>query len=90
MTGPGPRAIDAFLLSREWRDRGDGVEVVLWARAVDTPVCARFPGQDAVTFVTRTTETRAGRRRQRPLATLRGEPVDAVYFRSQRAMIEER
>jgi len=88
MTGPGE--IDAFLLSREWRDRNDGVELVLWARAADTPVCARFPGQEAVMFVTRHAETRNGRRRPRPLTTLRGEPVDAVYFRSQRAMIEER
>jgi DNA polymerase-2 len=86
----GPRTIDAFLLSREWRDRNDGIEVVVWARAAEVPVCARFPGQEAVMFVPRRTETRAGRRRPRPLATLHGEPVDAVYFRSQRAMIEER
>jgi DNA polymerase-2 len=82
--------IDAFLLSREWRDRNDGIEIVLWARAADTPVRARFPGQEAVMFVPRHVETRAGRRRPRPLTTLQGAPVDAVYFRSQRAMIEER
>jgi DNA polymerase-2 len=82
--------MDAFLLSREWRDRNDGVELVLWARAADTPVCARFPGQEAVMFVPRRAETRAGRRRARPLATLQGDPVDAVYFRSQRALVEER
>lgn len=82
--------LDAFLLSREWRDRSDGVELVLWARAADTPVRARFPGQEAVMFVPRHVETRAGRRRPRPLATLQGDPVDAVYFRSQRAMIDER
>jgi hypothetical protein len=29
------RQLDAFLLSREWRDADDGVEVVLWARAVE-------------------------------------------------------
>jgi DNA polymerase-2 len=82
--------MDAFLLSREWRDRNDGVELVLWARAADTPVCARFPGQEAVMFVRRPTETRGGRRRPRPLTTLQGDPVDAVYFRSQRAMLDER
>ncbi|MGD0530243.1 MAG: DNA polymerase II, partial [Polyangiaceae bacterium] len=82
--------VDAFLLSREWRDRNDGVELVLWARAADTPVRARFPGQESVMFVARSTETRAGRRRERPLTTLQGQPVDAVYFRSQRAMIDER
>jgi DNA polymerase-2 len=82
--------MDAFLLSREWRDRNDGVELVLWARAADTPVCARFPAQEAVMFVRRQAETRGGRRRPRPLTTLQGEPVDAVYFRSQRAMLDER
>ncbi len=82
--------LDAFLLSREWRDRDGGVELVLWARAADTPVCARFPGQESVMFVARGTETRAGRRLPRPLTTLQGQPVDAVYFRSQRAMIDER
>lgn len=90
MSAPAPRAIDAFLLSREWRDRNDGIEVVLWARAADTPVCARFPGQEAVMFVPRHVATRGGRRRPRPLATMQGDPVDAVYFRSQRAMLEER
>jgi DNA polymerase-2 len=85
------RSIAAFLLSREWRDRDDGIEIVLWARAAELPVRARFPGQEAVMFVPRPVETRAGRRRPRPLATLQGSnPVDAVYFRSQRAMVEER
>ncbi len=82
--------VPAFLLSREWRDRSDGIELVLWARAADGPVCARFTGQEAVMFVARSVETRGGRRRERPLASLQGQPVDAVYFRSRRAMIDER
>src|ERR1700722_1976711 len=86
----GSREVDAFLLSREWHDRNDGIEIVLWARAVDFPVRARFPGQEAVMFVPRYVETRAGRRRPRPLATLHGDPVDAVYFRSRRSLIDER
>src|SRR5690606_36623324 len=48
-----PRAIDAFLLSREWRDADDGVEIVLWARATDMPVRVRLPRQEAVMFVRR-------------------------------------
>ena len=84
------RLIDAFLLSREWRDRSDGVEVVLWARATEAPVCVRLPAQEAVMFVPRHLATRAGRRRERPLRTLQDEPVDAVYFKSQRALLEER
>ena len=33
MTVTGARQLDAFLLSREWRDADDGIEIVLWARA---------------------------------------------------------
>jgi DNA polymerase II len=84
------RQLDAFLLSREWRDADDGVEIVLWARAKGAIIRARIPRQESVMFVTRGTTTARGRRVERPLTTLQGEPVDAVYFRSQRAMIEER
>ncbi len=84
------RQVDAFLLSREWRDADDGLEVVLWARAKEAPVRIRLPRQEAVMFVPRTAITHAGRRVPRPLATMEGEPVDALYFRSQRALVEER
>lgn len=84
------RQIDAFLLSREWRDADDGVEIVLWARAREAPVRARLTRQEAVMFVPRTTITRAGRRAPRALTTMEGEPVDAVYFRRQRDLVEER
>lgn len=84
------RRLDAFLLSRQWRDADDGVEIVLWARAKEAPVRVRLSRQEAVMFVPRTTTTFAGRRVPRPLTTLDGRPVDAVYFRSQRALLEER
>jgi DNA polymerase-2 len=94
MTPPEQRApggITAFLLSREWRDGDAGVEVVLWGRAAEGAVRARFTGQEAVMFVLRAaTGPRGHRRRQRPLTTLQGESVDALYFRSQRALIDER
>ncbi len=90
MSKPAPSRCTAFLLSREWRDRDDGIEIVLWARAESGPVRARFPGQEAVMFVPRGSPTRARRQRERPLATLHGAPVDAVYFASQRAMLAER
>lgn len=80
----------AFLLSREWRDRDDGVEIVLWGRSEQGPVRARFRRQEAVMFVPRHMTTHAGRRVPRPLTTLHGDDVDAVYFRSQRALLDER
>jgi len=84
------QTIDAFLLSREWRDGDSGVEIVLWARAAEAPVRARFIKQEAVMFVPRGDDARADRRVPRPLFTMHGMPVDALYFRSQRALIEER
>ncbi|MDF2691657.1 MAG: polB [Labilithrix sp.] len=84
------RQLDAWLLSREWRDGDDGVEIVLWGRAPEGPVRARFTRQEPVMFVPRTALTHSGRRAERALTTLQGEPIDAVYFRTQRAMLEER
>ncbi len=84
------RTIDAFLLSREWRDADFGIEIVLWGRAAEGPVRARFTGQHAVMFVPRGTRARSDRRAERPLTTLQGQPIDALYFRSQRAMLDER
>ncbi len=82
--------VDAFLLSREWRDRDAGIEVTLWARAAAYPVRARFTGLEAVMFVPRGAEARADRRAERPLSTLHDVPVDALYFRSQRRLLDER
>lgn len=88
--GYGRDVVEAFLLSREWRDADDGVEVTLWARAASGPVRVRLTRQEPVMFVPRSTVTHDGRRVPRELSTLSGAPVDAVYFRSQRALVEER
>jgi DNA polymerase-2 len=90
MTVTGIRQVDASLLSREWRDGDEGVEIVLWGRAAEAPVRARFTRQESVMFVPRHVVTHSGRRVERPLTTLHGDPVDALYFRSRRAQLEER
>ncbi len=90
MPPPVAQAVDAFLLSREWREADPGIEIVLWGRAAEIPVRARFSAQEAVMFVPRGAEARADRRAARPLTTLQGVPVDALYFRSQRRLVEER
>jgi DNA polymerase-2 len=82
--------IDAFLLSREWRDADRGVDIVLWARAAESPVRVRMTGQEPVMFVPRGADAHAARRASPSLATMAGHPVDAVYFRSQRALVDER
>ena len=85
-----PQSVSAFLLSREWFESERGVEIILWGRAPDAPVRVRFTGQESVMFVLRGAEAHATRRAARPLLTLHHDPVDALYFRSQRAMIAER
>lgn len=83
-------AVSAFLLTREWRDGPDGLEIVLWARSAGGPVRARFRGEEPVFFVPRDHAVPGGgfRREARPLSTLQRVPVDAVYFRSRRALSE--
>src|SRR5690606_2379425 len=84
------RQVEAFLLSRAWRDAGDGLELALWARAAEAPVRIRLPRQEAVMFVTRDTTAFAHRRVPRDLRTFDGAPIDALYFRTQSALAEER
>ncbi len=85
------REIEAFLLSVEWRDTPRGIELTLWAASPEHgPVRATIGAQEAVMFVPRSSETRAGRREPRALRTRNGLDVDAVYFSSQRALLQER
>ena len=83
----------AFLLTRQWRDTPDGVELVFWARGESGPLRLRVDGQEAVCFVPRgQTEPRSLEATARPLelATLAGAPVDGLYFRNQRTLAETR
>ena len=89
MTQPS-ETVEAVLLTRQWFDRRQGVELTFWCASADGPIKAVVPGQEAVCFVQRWTGTAGGRRRPVELATLRGEPVDAVYFPGQRALLDER
>lgn len=83
--------LEAFLLSTEWRDTDHGLELNLWASSSGHgPVRATFSGQEAVMFVPRHVPTSSGRRVQKPLRTLQGGDVDAVYFKTQRALLRER
>jgi DNA polymerase-2 len=82
--------LEAFLLSAEWRDTARGLELTLWARSAEGPVRALIRGQESVMFVPRGTRIRGGRQAERSLQTLDGRRVDAAYFKTQRALFEER
>ncbi len=81
---------DGWVLTHEWWDGPAGVVVSLWLWTEAGPVHARLEGQEAVVFVERTAHARRGRRRQLELTTLEGRPVDALYFRSRRELLDER
>ncbi|MFO0598777.1 MAG: DNA polymerase II [Myxococcaceae bacterium] len=85
-------SIDAFVLTVEWRDVSSrGLELTLWCSSPSHgTVCATFTGQEAVMFVPRHLESKAGRRVPRALKTKEGTPVDALYFKTQRALLDER
>lgn len=82
--------VDAVVLTRAWLDRRDGVEITVWAATDDTPIRVVFTERESVMFVKRHTETESGRRRPVELMTFASEPVDAVYFSSQRELVAER
>lgn len=83
--------LEAFLLSVEWRDTARGLELTLWGTSPAAgPVRALVPAQEAVLFVPRGTATRAARQLARPLHAKDGRPVDAAYFKTQRALLDER
>ena len=82
--------VHAVLLTRQWFDRRDGVELTFWGASADGPVKVVFTRQDAVMFVTRTSPVETGRRKSVALSSLDGRPVDAVYFPTQRALMDER
>ena len=85
------RDVEAFLLSVEWRDTDAGVELTLWGSGGEHgPVRATITGQEPVLFVPRGAPAHEGRREARPLKTLQGADVDAVYFTSQRVLLRER
>lgn len=90
-------SITAFLLTRQWRDVGDGLEIVLWAVSGNGPVRVVVDDQRAVCFIERDTpldarEIHPGRTERKPLAleTLEGIPVDGLYFRCQRDLVAAR
>ena len=78
---------EVFLLTRDARDTPRGLELVLWASGPDGPVRVVLRDQEAVCFVARASASPPNvRRREVALATLDGVPVDALYFRSRRAL----
>jgi DNA polymerase-2 len=85
--------VDAFVLTREWRDTSRGAQLVLWCWSRDGAVRVRINDARPVCFIARSTKLPPGWRCSRKEVELRsplGEPVDALYFDSQRALNQAR
>ena len=89
--------LPCFLLTRQWRDVGDGLELVLWAQSDQGPVRVVIDNQKAICFVARESPlpglgggNRRFERKPLELATLSGAPVDVIYFCSQRDLATAR
>ena len=87
--------LSCLLLTRQWRDMGDRLELVLWAKSDQGAIRVVIDDQKAVCFVARDTPLAGvdGRRFERKalgLATLAGAPVDGLYFRCQRDLAAAR
>jgi len=85
-----------FLLTRQWRDRGRGLELVYWIAAETGPVRAIVSDQEAVCFIQRNidlgrwTKEITFERRQLDLRNLKDQEVDGLYFKRQRDLQETR
>ncbi len=89
--------LSCFLLTRQWRDVGDRLELTLWAVSDRGPVRVVIDDQKAVCFVARDASLpgfdeihRRFERTPLELATLDGTPVDGLYFRCQRELATAR
>ena len=81
------------MLTRQWRDTPSGVELVFWAAAASGPIRIQIVHQEAVCFAVRghVDAARVGARsRSVDLLTLEGALVDALYFPTQRALVDAR
>ena len=82
-------ALDGFLLTRQWRDTPQGIELVFWAATEHGPLRLQLSGQEAVCFIDRQRSSARGagiRRQAVNLKQFSGQPVDALYFRQQKAL----
>lgn len=89
--------LNAFLLTRQWRDTPQGIELTFWAVSDTGPLRAIISGAEAVAFCPRgtnfKTEIAPGctfRRKPLDLRLLDGQAADGLYFANQRDLVAAR
>lgn len=89
----GSSPIKGFLLTRQWRDTPNGIELEFWVQTNAGPARIIIDQQQAVCFIRRKSEfpdTYKIQRKQLALQTLSHEAVDGLYFSKQRDLNELR
>lgn len=93
MTNQQPQT-NGFILTRQWRDGREGLELVFWMSTDGGPVRVVVRGQEAVCFIQRESRIESDaplpsfQRRPLQLKTLSGHWVDGLYFRRQGDLFE--
>ena len=86
--------VEGFLLTRQWRDLNDGIQLTLWFASAKGPIQIKINGQEAVFFCRQqdvpnlknfltAIDYRIGDSR---LMNFRHEPVIPIYFKSHRVL----
>jgi len=84
-----PMSLNAYLLTRQWRDTRQGIELSFWGTSAQGAVNVLIQGQRSVCFVERNTELTLPadvQRTARDLQLLHHGPVDALYFSQHRQL----
>ncbi len=88
------RTFEGFLLTRNWRDTSDGVELEFWFSSSDGPLCIMVSGGNSVFFIAQCDLPRAREVLARvpevdfralSLRTFEMDAVTGVYFRQHRS-----
>ncbi len=93
----GNGALSCFLLTRQWRDTSEGLELCFWARSERGPVRILIRGERAVCFVEHQAHVDSSlvpglsyERKPLDLKSMQGKVVDGLYFRFQRDLLAAR
>ncbi len=81
-----------FIVTRDWRDTAQGVELRLWVSTENGAARVVFPGQNAVCFIERQhdIEIANAERKRLALTNMNGIDMDGLYFHSQAQMTSAR
>jgi len=90
-------SVSGFILTRQWRETEEGLELIFWIASEQGAMRLRLANQEAVCFVSTThlTEVKNCLRHKRKwrhadtrLKNFQHEPVSALYFTSQRLLLD--